>query len=97
MDNEEPQEMEPRFNGSPSEKTEFGPKLEEIKDPETLRNLVTALWGLLDDIDTLPDIMKPDSLENHERTLVAIIKRSETRHAYVLSDGYELFLPKGTT
>ena len=52
------------------------------------------LWGLLDDIDTLTDVIKPTSLHGYVRFYQAAVKRAEQRHLVLVSDGYSLHIPK---
>lgn len=48
-----------------------------------------ALWKLLDDIDTVGDVYKPE--RNHY--FKYICKKVAQRFQYLKSDGYELYLP----
>lgn len=52
------------------------------------------LWGLLDDIDTLTDVIKPTSLEGYAMFYQAAVKRADQRHLILISDGYSLHIPK---
>jgi hypothetical protein len=45
------------------------------------------LWGLLDDISTLGDILKPE-INQYFKSVSYI---AEKRHEYFTSDGYNLF------
>jgi hypothetical protein len=51
--------------------------------------IAKALWGLLDDIDTLSDMYKPGKTPYFE----AVAERTARRFDYLESDGYGLFLP----
>jgi len=63
----------------------------EIKDVTKLQGMVTDLWCLLDDIDTLDDACK--SNDEAFRRLTGETQRR--RHKVLTSDGYNLFLPEG--
>lgn len=52
------------------------------------------LWGLLDDIDTLTDVINPTTLQGYARFYQAAVKRAEQRHLILISDGYSLHIPK---
>ena len=54
-----------------------------------------TLWGLLDDIDTLSDAIKPSSEEGYKAFYDGALKTAEKRHDVLVSDGY-LLHPKGT-
>lgn len=49
-----------------------------------------ALWKLLDDIDTAGDMFKPEQTGYSEY----VQRKCEEREKYIVSDGYELFLPE---
>jgi len=49
-----------------------------------------ALWKMLDDIDTAMDMFKPE-LTNYAKY---VQKKCEERFKYIVSDGYELYLPE---
>ena len=66
-------------------------KLEDIKDIDVLQNMVAALWSLLDNIDTIEDIVKSNDKGFREGARKQHLKR----HEILTSDGYELFLPEG--
>ena len=64
--------------------------------PKTYRNNFTieewktkaeALWALLDDIDTAGDMFKPEITPFFKY----VMGKSEERHNYLESDGYNLF------
>jgi len=48
------------------------------------------LWGLLDDIDTLSDFIKPNDLVSYQRFFDLAIVYAEKRHDVLYSDGYRL-------
>ena len=52
------------------------------------------LWGLLDDIDTLPDMIHPTSLKGYISFYKASLVRTELRHEILVSDGYNLHVPE---
>ena len=58
------------------------------------KDAAEKLWGLLDDIDTLTDIIKPTSLQGYARFYQAALVRAERRHLVLVSDGYSLHVPK---
>ena len=60
---------------------------------ENYKQIAEELWGILDDIDTLPDMTHPNTPEAHEKTWKAMVKRAEQRHKLLKSDGYTLSLP----
>lgn len=51
------------------------------------------LWSILDDIDTLSDIYKPNDLKGYILFYEDVMKRVEKRHKILTSDGYNLFRP----
>ena len=57
------------------------------------KEIAEKLWGILDDIDTLPDMIHPNTLEGHEKCWKMMVKRAEKRHKLLKTDGYKLFLP----
>jgi len=52
-----------------------------------------ALWAMLDDIDTLPDVIKPVTVEDYVRLARSVRAVVEKRHAILETDGYVLSLP----
>jgi len=50
----------------------------------------TALWKMLDDISTAGDAFKPEDSPFARY----VLKKCEEREKYIVSDGYELFLPE---
>jgi len=65
--------------------------------PEAKQYRVAAeeLWALLDHIDTLPDMVKPDDgdLKAWHRMWHLTEQRFQKRHEFLETDGYDLFLP----
>ncbi len=61
----------------------------EIKDVTNLQGMVSDLWTLLDDIDTLDDACK--SNDGAFRKVIRDIQ--QRRHKILTSDGYNLHLP----
>ena len=49
------------------------------------------LWGMLDDIDTLSDAIKPTNLKEYKEFFRAAIDFANKRHLILKSDGYNLF------
>ncbi len=49
-----------------------------------------SLWGILDDIDTLSDMLKPSDEKGYRKFYAMALKRAEKRHALLHSDGYEV-------
>jgi hypothetical protein len=68
-------------------------KVTEIKDITKLQWMVTDLWCLLDDIDTLDDACR--SNDEAFRSLTRDIQKR--RNLVLVSDGYELFTPSADT
>lgn len=59
----------------------------------TDRQIMEALWCLLDDIDTLSDITKP-TLENSKAAMAFYnnaMRYAAERFKYLKSDGYKLY------
>lgn len=50
-----------------------------------------ALWSLLDDIDTVSDVIKPTSLQDYMRFYNYTMMKVSERHKYLKSDGYQLY------
>jgi hypothetical protein len=65
-----------------------------LNKEKVYKEAAEKLWGLLDDINTLADIIKPTSLQGYVRFYQAAVKRSEQRHLILTSDGYSLYIPK---
>ncbi len=54
-----------------------------------------ALWGIIDDIDTLSDIIKPATEKGYKAFYDAVMKKQTERHKYLTSyDGYTLVTPE---
>lgn len=49
------------------------------------------LWDILDEIDTLPDMLHPYDSESHEKTWRIMVERASKRHEILTTDGYELY------
>lgn len=60
------------------------------------RYLVAAerLWKILDNIDTLSDVVKPTTLKGFEFFYKGVMNRVEERFKVLTSDGYMLRLPE---
>lgn len=54
------------------------------------KQIAEELWKLLDSIDTLPDMIHPNTKEGHEKTWKMMVKRAEKRYLLLKSDGYTL-------
>lgn len=76
---------------SPVSLDEQGVQLSDITNPVLLRSMVSDLWELLDDIDTLEDVCKSDDIRFRQYTS----RRHKKRFDILTSDGYNLFLPLG--
>ena len=64
-------------------------KLINQKDVNVLQGMVSDLWCLLDDIDTLDDACK-----NNDQAFRQLTRDTQKkRHQILTSDGYNLFLP----
>ncbi len=50
------------------------------------RTVAMKLWDILDDIDTLSDMLKPEQTAFYQATM----KHAMRRHQWLLSDGYTL-------
>jgi len=61
---------------------------------QVYKDAAEKLWGLLDDIDTLTDIIKPTTLAGYAKFYQAARVRCERRHLVLVSDGYSLHVPK---
>ena len=59
-------------------------ELREFK--EEGKSIEERLWQLLDDIDTAGDMFKPEVTEYFKY----VVKKSEERHKYLISDGFTL-------
>ena len=51
------------------------------------------LWGILDSIDTLPDMIHPNTKDGHEKCWKMMVKRAGKRHDILITDGYKLSSP----
>ena len=56
----------------------------------TFKKIAHELWGLLDSIDTLPDMLHPNNEKMHEKCWKMMVKRAEKRHNLLKSNGYTL-------
>jgi len=54
------------------------------------KQIAEKLWKLLDSIDTLPDMIHPNTEALHEKTWRMMVKRAEKRHKLLKTDGYIL-------
>jgi hypothetical protein len=52
------------------------------------------LWQILDNIDALSDMIKPTSLKGYAAFYQGVMNRVGERFKILISDGYNLFLPK---
>ncbi len=64
--------------------------LAEGLNADQWREIAHKLWGILDDIDTLSDAMKPDETPFYKATM----RLANKRHWHLVSDGFELRLPQ---
>ena len=64
----------------------------EIKLLNRYSEVSRALWDLLDDIDTLSDMLKPDGLKSYELFYKKVMEIQRKRHEYMESDGDVLTL-----
>ncbi len=62
----------------------------QLKDVTKLQGMVTDLWCLLDDIDTLDDACK----SNNEAFRHLVRDVQKRRHEILTTDGYNLLLPQ---
>lgn len=67
-----------------------------IEELEAWKTSAKKLWGLLDDIDTYPDMMRPssDNAKSLDKLWRTMVDRAEKRHDILVTDGYVLDLPK---
>lgn len=65
--------------------------LKDIVDVGRLQTMVSDLWNLLDDIDTLDDACR----SNDEVFRNLTRAEQQKRHQILASDGYSLSLPRG--
>ena len=54
------------------------------------KDISKVLWSLLDDIDSMPDAIKPISIEGYKTFYKRAIEKSLERHKYLKSDGFKL-------
>ncbi len=54
------------------------------------KQIAEDLWKLLDSIDSLPDMIHPQTKEGHEKCWRMMVKRAEKRHTLLKTDGYTL-------
>lgn len=80
-----------QFNASP-EISALGQALPAVTDTKKLSQSISILWGLLDDIDTADDMFKPTDLVGLQRFHDYVMRKVESRHQFVKSDGHNLFL-----
>ena len=58
------------------------------------KEIAIKLWSLLDDIDTASDMFKPSTVKSYGNFYKYAMRKSEERHKYLKSDGYDLYLPE---
>ena len=63
-------------------------KIDELLDP------AKCLWNILDEIDTLGDIIKPNDLRSYKAYYKRVNEIVAKRFNYLKSDGYKLFTPQ---
>ena len=66
-------------------------KREEVVEAERERS--TKLWDILDHIDTIPDMMHPNTPEAHEKCWRYMVEATHKRHDILKTDGYNLTHP----
>jgi len=54
------------------------------------RKMSVQLWDILDSIDSLPDMIHPNTPEGYEKCWRMMVKRAEERHKVLSTDGYTL-------
>ncbi len=59
-------------------------------DDLSWEDIAKALWEILDDIDTLPDMLHPSEDAMADKCWRMMVKRAGKRHQYLFSDGYKL-------
>jgi len=70
------------------------PSLIQDEDEGHLDPDAVHLWGMLDDIDTASDMIKPRDLEGYKRFYEYAMKKAAERHGIAHSpDGYKLVKP----
>ena len=57
---------------------------------KSYKQIAEALWDILDDIDSLPDMIHPRTREGHEKTWRMMVKRAEKGHKLLKTDGFTL-------
>jgi hypothetical protein len=78
-------------NASPVESIDMD---EVVFTSPEMRIAAEALWGLLDDIDSASDMIKPTNLEGYKKFYDYAMRKSEERHKFLRSDGYKLAFNK---
>ena len=58
---------------------------------KTYKKIAQELWGILDSIDTLPELLHPHDKEIHEMTWKMMVKKAEKRFMLLETDGYKLW------
>lgn len=51
---------------------------------------VVKLWDMLDDIDSVPDMLHPNTERGHESTWKMMVAIAEKRHKILKTDGFTL-------
>lgn len=54
------------------------------------KTIAEELWNILDSIDSLPDMIHPNTKDGHEKCWKMMVTRAEMRHQLLKSDGYKL-------
>lgn len=65
-------------------------RLSDCDDVARLQAIVVALWDILDDIDTIDDMVRDD--DEMYREMVSRVQTNRLK--YLETDGYDLYLPE---
>ena len=76
-----------------AERDALAKRIKELEDANSkLKKIADELWGLLDNIDTLSDMIKPVEEMGYKHFYDCSMKETEKRHKFLHSDGYNLTL-----
>ena len=65
-----------------------------MTNEQIYKQAAERLWRLLDDVDTLTDVIKPTSLKGYISFYESAMVRVKRRHEVLVSDGYSLHVPE---
>ena len=60
----------------------------KTKNEKDYKKIAEELYKLLDCIDSIPDMIHPNTENGHKKCWQMMVKRAEKRHKFLKTDGY---------